>query len=671
MANTAQTSAATAAEQETIKAIEQKLSGLSSIMEGFKNGMSEFAKVMTDEKSQFFQNMSSIMFGSMQRNDADRRAYEEAKAQHEETRQMAMGARGPERGQAGFWEAAFAATPDKPEEIQARATIKALTSDDVKKQMQEAFSTATIKNAVSEGDSRTTGEKALDFMGLGFINKIKNRIQDRDIIHEEKANKKDKDSIARDMREKARLEAAIRKAKGPDGTGEDVTELVERLRGVNSNIKDAEGRLDARKRAADPYSDLIEGDGLDARFTGGKGVVIGDSKGKLADTLDNPSSPLKVTDSKSDKDDDKKRSISGVDEEAAAEVEYELNTKARPDFYKEGTEAFKAINDGELSSGIASSVSSGLMSGVGSGVGKGIADSLMPTFMDKAKFKFFHKDAEGAFPSGESGDAKEIADTERYLNTQLRPDFYKEGIKAFKVINSGKLGVAAENESDGSGLTDMLPDASEVIDAAKDKVKKTFDSAKYILDGPNAATQGTRDMLDNTVKTMEERKRGWDNERNDAVIEHSKAEKELEEGKWFGFTMPWQFKQKAKVEKAREKMNEENKKLGDFTKAARERGISFDDQEAMMKFKDEYDRAKGGTGTAGNAGKQMPPNATTPGESVDPRKSETADEKTAREEETLFRAVKRALTDVDVQKQNLENVKATGQQIDQALTGRK
>jgi len=670
MANTAQTSAATAAEQETIKAIEQKLSGLSSIMEGFKNGMTEFAKVMTDEKSQFFQNMSSIMFGSMQRNDADRRAYEEAKAQHEETRKMAMGARGPERGQAGFWEAAFAATPDKPEEIQARATIKALTSDDVKKHMQEAFSTATIKNAVSEGDSRTTGEKALDFMGLGFINKIKNRIQDRDIIHEEKANKKDKDSIARDMREKARLEAAIRKAKGPDGTGEDAIELVERLREVNSNIKDAEGRLDARKRAADPYSDLIEGDGLDARFIDGKGVVIGDSKGKLADTLDNPSSPLKVTDSKSDKDDDKKRSISGVDEEAAAEVEYELNTKARPDFYKEGTEAFKAINDGELSSGIASSVSSGLMSGVGSGVGKGIADSLMPTFMDKAKSKFFRKDAEGAFPSGETGDAKEIADTERYLNTQLRPDFYKEGIRAFKVINSGKLkvgeGESGNNESLIDTFKDMVPDLPEL--PGKQKVKEVVD---FIKEGPNGASKNIKAFLDSTVENLENSKRGWDNEQKDAMIAHTKAEKELEEGKLFGFTMPWQFRQVAKVKKAKVEMDEASKKFGEFTKAARERGISFDDQEAMMKFKDEYDHAKGGTGTAGNAGKQMPPNATTPGESVDPRKSETADEKTAREEETLFRAVKRALTDVDVQKQNLENAKVTGQQIDQSLTGRK
>ena len=637
------TSSAAAAEQETIKAIETKLAGLSTIMEGFKNTVDEFSKTMADENSKFFQNMSSVMFGSMQRNDADRRAYEEARAQNDAARRMAMGANGPERGQAGFWEAAFATRPENPEEAQAKATAKAI---------KEAFSTATIRNAVQQGDDRTTGEKALDFMGLGFINKIKNKFQDRDLIKEEKATKKDQDQIAREMKERSRLEAKIRKVKSSGGGEEELDELMTKLRDVSDNIKAAEARIDARKTPIDPYGDLKEKNPdqnlidavrspllpLNPNEQGNKQPAVPVKKtempdieaedledyySKLEDSMNTPSAPKKKPGPKKEMPDIEAEDL----EDYYAKLEESMETPSGP---KEAEETAAAKDSA------------------------GMKGAKKPIEVDSLDIST-------------GGDKKEAADIARWLDTKLRPEFYQEGTKFFKKANSGKLfeglgtggggllgGKAGLWAAGGAAVAASLG----TIAFAGKKFKDLMDTKAQVKDNLNKMTEGN---IENNKKL----KKGWNDDMRDSLSELLEAEKNLRNAGFFNGD-----EQKA-VEAAKQKFEAEKKKLREFTKAAREAGIDTNDADAMNRFKEEYDRNGGKVASAGNAGQKAAPTAGTPGGQVNTDKVETAEEKAAREEETMYRAVKRAQLDDEVQKQNLENAKATGQQIDQSLVGRK
>ena len=632
MANSAQTSAATAAEQETIKAIEQKLSGLSSIMEGFKTSVEDFSKAMTDEKSQFFQNMSNIMFGSMQRNDADKRAYEEAKAQNEEARKMAMGARGPERGQAGFWEAAFASTPEKPEEVQARAISKAFTSSDVKKQLQEAFSTATIKQAVREGDSRTTGEKALDFMGFGFVNKLKHKFQDRDIIREEKATKKDQDSIARDMKEKSRLEAKIRKARSSVGNEEEVENLMAKLRGVSENIKAAEARIDERKKPIDPYADLVE------------------KEGSIMDAVKSPLLPESVG---------RASTVVANKDDYYAKLGNSMNNPSGSRFTKTGD-------------GAADKDSAGMSTGR-------LLGGMEPETLNHAN----------AVPG--DVDEKEAADIERRLDTQLRPEFYQEGTKFFKKANGGKLFEGLDIGGGGGllgGKGGLYAAGGAAVAAALGTIAFAGKKFKDLMEARSEANSNIDSMTENAKKANEERKKGWNNDMRDATQESIEANNELAkesndltsgisesfEQSWLGRKLGWtseKTKLTRKASLAESKRQLEMAKTRKFRKAAEESGIDVNDADAMNRFKEEYDRSGGKVATAGNTSQTSTPTAGTPGGQVNTDKVESAEERDARNEEAMYRAVKRAQLDDDVQKQNLENAKVTGQQIDQSLVGRK
>jgi hypothetical protein len=103
----------------------------------------------------------------------------------------------------------------------------------------------------------------------------------------------------------------------------------------------------------------------------------------------------------------------------------------------------------------------------------------------------------------------------------------------------------------------------------------------------------------------------------------------------------------------------------------------------MKKFKLLYDMGQADTyqsikaqqngklaaGNMQESGQQQ--TAQTPGAKAEPDKAVTAEEQMKRQEEATYNATKRALLDNDVQRQNEENAKIQGQQIDQSLNGRK
>ena len=113
--------------------------------------------------------------------------------------------------------------------------------------------------------------------------------------------------------------------------------------------------------------------------------------------------------------------------------------------------------------------------------------------------------------------------------------------------------------------------------------------------------------------------------------------------------------------------------------AATKAGVNTNDTEEFNKFKELYDRgqadqyksgkSKLAAGNLQEAGQEA--TAQTPGSKVDTENVETTEEQMKRQEEATFNAMKRALLDIDVQRQNEENAKIQGKQIDQSLNGRK
>lgn len=639
-----QTSSASAAEREAIRALEEKLSGISSILEGFKSAADDLNNGMADGNSLFFQNMASVLLSSLARNDADRRSIDEAHAQNESARQSAMSSRGPERGQAGFWEAAFATAPEKQEDIQAKATIKALTSSDVKKQLEDAFSSSTIKQAVREGDARSTGEKALDFMGFGFISKIKNKIKDRDVIKEEKANKKDQDSIAKDMKEKARLEAAIRKNSGKEGSEDEVAELMGKLRGVTGRIKEAESRIDARKKPVDIYADLFEKNGSmkdgvsfpesllnDVNMYRGIAANAGQSRADMGIAKPLTAELLSL--------------VPGNPVDYTAKLGAAMSNPSKP-----GANIDKKTAAGKDSAGLAGETLPNV-------IGEPVDMDEIPG--GKHATPIVEQD-KGAT------DKKETADIERKLDTQLRPEFYQEGTKFYKMANGGKLfeGLTGGGIGGMLGKGGLFAAGGAAVAAALGSIAFAGKKFKDLLDTRKETNETLNKMTDQNVENNQKMKKGWNDDMRNSLTELMEAEKNLRNA---GF---WDGDEKKAVEQARAKFEAEKKKLAEFRQSAQAAGIDINDTDAMNKYKEEYDR-KQKAAIAGNAGQSSPPTAGTPGGAVDTEKVETAEEKAAREEETMYRAVKRAQLDEDVQKQIAENAKETGKQIDESLVGRK
>jgi hypothetical protein len=187
---------------------------------------------------------------------------------------------------------------------------------------------------------------------------------------------------------------------------------------------------------------------------------------------------------------------------------------------------------------------------------------------------------------------------------------------------------------------------------------------KDLLDTRKEVKETLNTMTEKNVENNKKMKKGWNDDMRDSLSELMEAEKNLRNAGFFNGD------EKKAVEQAKAKFEREKKKLAEFRQSAQAAGIDINDADAMNKYKEEYDR-KQKAAIAGNAGQSSSPTAGTPGGAVDTEKVETAEEKSAREEETMYRAVKRAQLDEDVQKQNLETAKTTGKQIDESLVGRK
>ena len=691
------------AEQASLTAIEARLAELGSVTESFREGMEGIKAVMTDGSSPLFTGLSGVLVSALQKTDADRRTYDEAVKQNEEAKEAIKAADGPQRGQAGFWDAAYAQTPKSQTDIHADALKKTLTDTEVREKLQESLNSKTIKEAVSKGDNRSFSEKAADATGIGLVSKLVTSIKDRDLRKEEKATKKDQDEIARSKKDVDRLNAEWRRKKNAGASQDELDEIREKIADRNKKIKAAEFRLDERKKTPDPYGDLTEigerkpagkktGFGevpeKDKKNTGKPGdgsapvIVVNNPKMRVAGMLANPSAPARVKDEKEDKDKDKEkedeqpRSMEAVDEDLAAQVEYDLNTKTRPDFYREGTEAFKAINEGELSAGIASSMSSGLMSGIGSGVAHGLTASMLPIIIDKVKPKFFGGDDEdedglssktdvvGAKTLGRmpGADSKEQADIERYLNTKLRPDFYKEGLRAFKKFNDKD-----DDDDDNSGFSWFVTMLKEKLENSQPVrgAKMTAEVVTHPLHLLNS-NKGATDYLDAQIQKAKEGKRGWNDALNDAEINSYRAQ--LDTYGFHPFTSDEELNKA--VKEAKEKSIVERRRVNQFMAAARERSINLEDDDAMNKFWEEWNSAQKKQGGAGNQSQNSQPTAETAGKRAEVEHVESASEKAAREEEVQFNATKRAMLDPEVRAAQEEAAKASGKQINESLVGR-
>ena len=296
------------------------------------------------------------------------------------------------------------------------------------------------------------------------------------------------------------------------------------------------------------------------------------------------------------------------------------------------------------------------------------------------------------------GDAKEAADIQRKLDTTLRPDFYKEGISFFKKGNSGALFDGLGSMLGGGGLGGMgkagvYAAAAAAVGASVAKVAQAAGLVKDWYNASNEAVENVKKMTEQNNANLEKRKNGVNDDMLTAIQKSNTADQELHESEesWvdsagsfikdslFGGLFGKSDRKKAqeKAAAAKKKVQEETKQYNTMREAATKAGVDINNNEEMKKFKSQYDAeqaerknaAKLAMGNLQESGQQQ--TAQTPGANAEPDKAVTAEEQMKRQEEATYNATKRALLDNDVQRQNEENAKIQGQQIDQSLNGRK
>ena len=622
---------------DTLQSLERKLDGMSGVASSLTEEVNYLNDTLSDPSSNFFAALGSKLTESLKQVDTDRRYYEDAMAQNRAALEQSNREIGPQRGDAGFWAKAFEVTPATAAETQARALKQAFEEFDFQKTLRESFGGNTIKAALSSNaDMRTFGEKALDSLGFGFVNSAKNWIADRNIRKEAKADAKDRGEIKRESRAIERLGAKYRKAKRDNATEDELTEILESISARQDKMEAAARRIEERSR--DPMNDLVEMRMADVMGSRNAGIHkdIGDARasdnlGAAAPANDNI---VRTQDMADRPERAPGRPGAAPDDKELHDIQRKSDTQVHPDFYREGTEFFKNAND------------------------------------------------------------KELHDIQRKLDTQVRPEFYREGTEFFKKANDGDLfdsitsNVNLKSVGKG-GATGAL------IVAALASINKIAEGVGLVADLVKSGNETQRHIEEMTKKnndSLDRYKHGWNNE----SIEADKAENEAraaaakESASALGivdravggvvnfvtenvagekvYTTELE-KREAELDTAVEKSRRLNAERYEVVRAAREAGVDTKDADAMNRFAESY-RSGHTKLAAGNLEQTSAPTVSTPGVKAEPERVETAAEQAKRMEDAMYMGSKRALTDADVQRQNEENARLQGRQINESMVGR-
>lgn len=744
MAETTQTSAATAAAQtqanrvsedslSTLKSLEKKMESITSSLSGMNARVNELSDTLVQPGSRYFTSMADILSSSMMGIENERRIYDEAMKQNEEARRLSKGT--PERGQAGFWEAAFTPQQASPTESYVAAMKATFSNDDVLSAMKKSFGLGSvesetdketaqvIKSAIKgNADDRTFGEKALDKIGLGGINSLKNWIKDWDVRKEEKANAKDEGLIKREEKEMKRLRSLYRKMKGSGASDEDLEQIRSQIDYRKQNQQMAAERIRERRN-----DDLVEISDKSPAGLGQNELA----KNAEKSILEELNSVLKAFNAETANKTREENSGAPGSKESEPANNAEVLGKALKS-------AMSEMNTGNT----ADAVVIGQERPEQTSVKKLTGDNNEPVELGEGKKSTVDM----------TDSAKEAADIQRRLDTQMRPDFYRMGTEFFKKGNDGSLfnGLKSAFTSGLAGLGGGLLKGglygalTVATVAAVGNIINAGDALVELFKVKRESTNTTVDMMESNAQTSEERaktmtykkdmmaaqaesfrvdaemtKRYGNEGYNAAIIPRKLLEefgnRELSEDNYnhrqemFKFLQNNDLKQfwsgqgvddLIKILKTYQKYDAEKKKTAEFIKSARANGIGLLDVEGLNQYKDKYDADKKAAKEAEfaqfneslqfkwdpNAGFALPgqqkmasgnltqtnaPNAAMPGVEADPAKAETAEEQAKRMEEATYQGTKRALMDEQVKQQNEETAKLQGQQLNESLVGRK
>ena len=657
------TAAASAAQQQadaqlgkdtlsSLKELEKKLQSMGGAMDKVSTSVDALQSWFMGGKNGTSENFESAVTSSLNEADRERRLNDQALRMDEETRKMTRG--GPQRGDADFWAKAYAPVEKSPLQMQTEAMVATFTNDSVKDKLKDIFSSPAVKSSLKDSvDDRGFGQKALDYVGLGGLGKIPSFFKDRNLRKEEKADQKDQVLIKREKTEQDRLKAALRKEMGKKGGGDEdrIAKLQEKYAASLNKVEEARQRREAR--TADPFADLMEmKDGLFAP----KKATPATPGQHQAQPVSTPATPGQ-----------------GLRQEPAAQP----GLFSKVSDYIRGEGGRKADKESDIAGKASLEEDQSYVP-----VSKVTGDKSEPVELAKT---------DGKAPK--AGDAKEAADIQRKLDTQLRPDFYKEGTAFFKKYLNEDLGGKKEESGGGMGglgKAGVYAAAAAAVGASIYKIGQAAMLTKEWLNTAKEQKAVRNQIYDQGAEAQENMKKGWNDEMRDAGAELSRAEKELDNSNIFT-----RGKARKRVEELKKKYEQELEKTRKFTAAARAKGIKADDTEAMNKFKTEYDaeqKAKaeeaartmkagvnanynlslpGQKPAAGSLDQGAAPNLVMPGANVDTGKVETTEDQVKRIEQATYEGMKRAMTDPEIKQMNEENARATGKQINESLVGRK
>lgn len=528
-----------------------------------------------------------------------------------------------------------------------------------------------------KADDRTLGEKFLDKAGLGQIVKIKDWFADRDIRREEKATAKDQGLIKREQKQMDRLAAKYRRMKASGATDEELAEIQEQFQGHQLSQNSAAARIrernnddlfemgkpgsesglpgsnnalskDSSKKIADELlASLINSasnnkPGANPDGKAGTGLVggpdlskaieentsaikdmsdmVSDSSDKIsvaADSVDSIETKLNrtLTNRYFDSGIETNRQISAYigDGRESHDIQRNLDTRLRPDFYKEGTTFFKKAINGELVVG-ADLESEGLLGGGISSFGKAGVVAAAATA--------------AAASAAKIGQA-----------AGLVKDWYDASSSAVENVKEMTERNNAELEKRKNGVNDDMLAATQASNKADQELHESQES------WTDSAGSFIKDSLFGGLFGKSDRKKAEEA----AAAAEQKRKEELQK---YG-----EFREAAKKAGVNLTDAAAMKKFNDL----------YDKGQA-----EQYKPSGNGKLAAGNMQESdQGTNMQTPGSKSEPEKAETAEEQRKRIEEATFEGTKRALLDAEVQKKNEENAKIQGQQIDQSLNGRK
>ena len=627
--------------QSSMQALEQKMESLGGIMKNVQDDMGEVYMLFSDKDSEYFKNLGDSLHSSLKSSmgevEQDRRLYEEAMAQNE--RAMKLSGNDPERGDLDFWEKAFAPMQKTAAQTQAEAITSALKDPSITEQMKSIFGSDTVKAALrGDVDDRTRGET-------------------------------DQGEIKRSNKEIERIKAAYKKEAGKKdgGNQEKLEKLNEQFISKLNQIDAAKRRIEERTK--DPFADLIElKDGLFtrkqpnvqmAKDTGGKDTAGDIPHAKKFDIRDKSADTFE----RAFKEANKEYGVSAVLDTLFANRKPKETVAAQENALRSPVvSARDKITVPEMQSGMPQGKNEPI------GLVAGVQDPKV--MVPEAKV-----------------DTKEQADIQRKLDTTIRPEFYKKGIEFFDKGLAGELFAASTGGGIESpiGKAGMYAAAAAAVGASLYKMGEAGLLVKdWIKSSSEARENIDRGLAENNKSLKERYDKGWNTARVEADMAENvaAAESAKEDGVLgqldqaaeglLGGIFGWKSGKTKAEEKRRLAAAEAKKQKALETRFRREAeasGADSGDADAMTALRAEFD--KHGKLGAGSMTQVNAPTAQTPGANTDPSKAETVEEQAKRIEEASYQGMKRAMMDPDVQKQNEENAKQTGKQINERLVGRK